>query len=60
MLMKWKIVAALALLLSGPAFAADEPGVSATEIKIAGCFRSADLPHRSVSWATDSSPAFSP
>jgi branched-chain amino acid transport system substrate-binding protein len=38
MLMKWKIVAALALLLSGLAFAADEPGVSAIEIKIGGVF----------------------
>jgi ABC-type branched-subunit amino acid transport system substrate-binding protein len=35
---KWKTVAALALLLSGPAFAADEPGISATEIKIGGVF----------------------
>ncbi|RZN12820.1 branched-chain amino acid ABC transporter substrate-binding protein [Bradyrhizobium genosp. SA-3] len=38
MLMKWKVVAALALILSGPAFAADEPGVTATEIKIGGVF----------------------
>jgi branched-chain amino acid transport system substrate-binding protein len=38
MLMKWKTVAALVLLLSGPAFAADEPGVTATEIKIGGVF----------------------
>jgi len=38
MLMKWKIVAAVALLLSGPAFAAEEPGISATEIKIGGVF----------------------
>ncbi|MDE5444378.1 ABC transporter substrate-binding protein [Bradyrhizobium sp. CSA207] len=38
MLVKLKTVAALALLLSGPAFAADEPGVSATEIKIGGVF----------------------
>src|SRR5882757_6289949 len=38
MLMKWKIVAAVALLLSGPAFAAEEPGISATEIKIGGGF----------------------
>jgi len=38
MLMKWKAVAALALLLSGPAFAAEEPGISATEIKIGGVF----------------------
>ena len=38
MLMKWKTVAALALLLSGPAFAAEEPGISATEIKIGGVF----------------------
>ena len=38
MLVKWKTVAALALLLSGPAFAAEEPGISATEIKIGGVF----------------------
>ena len=38
MLTKWKAMAALALLLSGPAFAADEPGISATEIKIGGVF----------------------
>ena len=38
MSVKWKAVAALALLLSGPAFAADEPGISATEIKIGGVF----------------------
>ncbi|OCK54455.1 ABC transporter substrate-binding protein [Bradyrhizobium sp. LMTR 3] len=38
MLMKWKIVAALVLLLSGTAFAAEEPGISATEIKIGGVF----------------------
>src|SRR6478609_8740638 len=38
MLTKWKAVAALALLLSGPALAADEPGISATEIKIGGVF----------------------
>ncbi|MEH2532444.1 branched-chain amino acid transport system substrate-binding protein [Bradyrhizobium sp. AZCC 1588] len=38
MSMKWKIVAALALLLSGPAFAAEEPGITATEIKIGGVF----------------------
>src|SRR5689334_5313822 len=38
MLMKWKIVATLALLLSGPAFATEEPGISATEIKIGGVF----------------------
>ena len=38
MSVKWKTVAALALLLSGPAFAADEPGISATEIKIGGVF----------------------
>jgi branched-chain amino acid transport system substrate-binding protein len=34
----WKLVAALTLLLCGPALAADEPGVSATEIKIGGVF----------------------
>ena len=38
MLVNWKAVAAVALLLSGPAFAADEPGISATEIKIGGVF----------------------
>jgi branched-chain amino acid transport system substrate-binding protein len=38
MLVKWRAVAALVVLLSGPAFAADEPGISATEIKIGGVF----------------------
>lgn len=38
MLAKWKGLAALALLLSSPAFAADEPGVTATEIKIGGVY----------------------
>ena len=38
MLAKWKSLAALALLLSSPAFAADEPGVTASEIKIGGVF----------------------
>ena len=38
MLARWKSLAALALLLSSPAFAADEPGVTATEIKIGGVF----------------------
>src|SRR5919109_693966 len=38
MLIRWKIVAALVLLLSGTAFAAEEPGISATEIKIGGVF----------------------
>jgi ABC-type branched-subunit amino acid transport system substrate-binding protein len=38
MLMKLKAAAALALLLSGPALAAEEPGISATEIKIGGVF----------------------
>ena len=38
MSVKWTAVAALALLLSGPAFAAEEPGISATEIKIGGVF----------------------
>lgn len=38
MLVRWRIFAALALLLSGPAFAADEVGVTATEIKIGGVF----------------------
>ncbi len=38
MLVRRRMLAALALLLSGPAFAADEPGVTATEIKIGGVF----------------------
>lgn len=39
MLVNRKIVAAVAMLLSGPAaFAADEPGITATEIKIGGVF----------------------
>jgi branched-chain amino acid transport system substrate-binding protein len=38
MLVKWKIAIALGLLLSGPAFATEEPGISATEIKIGGVF----------------------
>ena len=38
MSVKWKIAIALALLLSGPAFATEEPGISATEIKIGGVF----------------------
>jgi branched-chain amino acid transport system substrate-binding protein len=38
MLTKWKTVAALALLLTGPAVAAEEPGITATEIKIGGVF----------------------
>src|SRR5690349_6539008 len=38
MLAKWKGLAALALLLSSPAFAADELGVTATEIKIGGVY----------------------
>lgn len=38
MLAKWKSLAALTLLLSSPAFAADEPGVTATEIKIGGLY----------------------
>lgn len=38
MLTKWKSLAVLALLLSSPAFASDEPGVTATEIKIGGVF----------------------
>ncbi|PJG55188.1 branched-chain amino acid ABC transporter substrate-binding protein [Bradyrhizobium forestalis] len=38
MLAKWKVLAALVLLFSGPALAADEPGVTATEIKIGGVF----------------------
>jgi len=38
MLARWKSLAVLALLVSGPAWAADEPGVTATEIKIGGVF----------------------
>ncbi|MCP1968514.1 ABC transporter substrate-binding protein [Bradyrhizobium elkanii] len=38
MLAKWKIAIALAVLLSDPAYAAEEPGVSDTEIKIGGVF----------------------
>ncbi|MDA9433783.1 ABC transporter substrate-binding protein [Bradyrhizobium sp. CCBAU 51627] len=38
MLAKWKIAIALAVLLGGPAYAAEEPGVSDTEIKIGGVF----------------------
>jgi branched-chain amino acid transport system substrate-binding protein len=38
MLVRWRAVAALVVLLSGPAFAADEPGISTTEIKIGGVF----------------------
>jgi len=38
MLTKWKTAAALALFLSGPALAAEEPGITATEIKIGGVF----------------------
>jgi len=38
MLAKWKSLAVLAMLLSSPALAADEPGVTATEIKIGGVF----------------------
>lgn len=38
MSINWKTVAALALLASGPAFAADAPGVTTTEIKIGGVF----------------------
>ena len=38
MLVNWKALVAVALLLSSPAFAADEPGISATEIKIGGVF----------------------
>lgn len=38
MLAKWKSLAALALLLSSRAFAADEPGVTTTEIKIGGVY----------------------
>ena len=38
MLARWKSLATLALLVSGPALAADEPGVTATEIKIGGVF----------------------
>src|SRR5947199_7531530 len=38
MLPTWKSLAALALLLSSPALAADEPGVTADEVKIGGVF----------------------
>ncbi|MBR0988313.1 ABC transporter substrate-binding protein [Bradyrhizobium liaoningense] len=38
MLRKWKSLAVLLVLLGSPAFAADEPGVTATEIKIGGVF----------------------
>ncbi|MVT55209.1 ABC transporter substrate-binding protein [Bradyrhizobium yuanmingense] len=38
MIAKWKIAIALAVLLSGSASAAEEPGISATEIKIGGVF----------------------
>jgi len=38
MIAKWKIAIALVVLLSGPAFAAEEPGISETEIKIGGVF----------------------
>src|SRR5580700_11150823 len=35
---KWSIAAVVVLALGGPAFAADSPGVTATEIKIGGVF----------------------
>src|ERR1700687_80243 len=35
---KFRLVSALVLALSAPAFAADAPGVTATEIKIGGVF----------------------
>ncbi|WP_340669061.1 ABC transporter substrate-binding protein [Bradyrhizobium ottawaense] len=38
MLPRWKSLAVLLVLLGSPAFAADEPGVTATEIKIGGVF----------------------
>ena len=38
MLGKFKLASALLLALSAPAFAADTPGVTATEIKIGGVF----------------------
>src|ERR1700716_4613904 len=38
MLRKFKLALALVLALSAPAFAADTPGVTATEIKIGGVF----------------------
>ncbi|MFB6420606.1 ABC transporter substrate-binding protein [Bradyrhizobium tunisiense] len=38
MMSKWKIAIALAVLLSGSASAAEEPGISDTEIKIGGVF----------------------
>ena len=38
MFKKFKLASALVLALSGPAFAADAPGVTATEIKVGGVF----------------------
>ncbi|MBR0751155.1 ABC transporter substrate-binding protein [Bradyrhizobium jicamae] len=38
MIAKWKIAIALAVLLGSPASAAEEPGISETEIKIGGVF----------------------
>lgn len=38
MFKKFKLASALVLALSGPAFAADPPGVTATEIKVGGVF----------------------
>ena len=38
MIAKWKIAIALAVLLSGSAAAAEEPGISETEIKVGGVF----------------------
>jgi len=38
MFMRFKVASALVLALSGPAYAADAPGVTATEIKVGGVF----------------------
>jgi len=54
MLGKFKLASALMIALSAPAFAADAPGVTATEIKIGGVFPSAVRRHRSASSAGSS------
>ncbi|MGL3106995.1 ABC transporter substrate-binding protein [Bradyrhizobium sp. BR 1432] len=38
MIANWKVAIAFAVILSGPASAAEEPGISETEIKIGGVF----------------------
>jgi branched-chain amino acid transport system substrate-binding protein len=38
MFRKWKLACALALALGSPAFAADAPGVTVTEVKVGGIF----------------------